>query len=114
MSSWVQASWVVQRIVEELKIPEKIDQYNNKINQLTQDMNTLNNSLSELGSIDTVQQMQNKIKLIEDEVKNVVNNKKFSFITTQQNNGTPNAVSAEEIYKDSIWYVITNILTEQE
>lgn len=99
MSSWVQASWIVQRILDSFEIPEKINNYNKKLTNLQDEIARL-----DLGKIEieTAQNIQTKIDEINTQVQNIVETKKFAFLAPQdQEENFKNSIK-----KDTIWFVV--------
>ena len=112
MSSWVEASWVVQRIMEQLEIPKKIDEYLIKLNKIQQQIDHL-----DLTPIMSALQIEDQVVQIGNAVKNIVNTKKFAFLDTESsenNQKKPTNISIDQINKDSIWFIVEQIITEQE
>ena len=99
MSSWVQASWIVQRILDSFEIPEKINNYNNKLNSLQEEIAGLDLGNTEIG---TALEIQTRIDEINAQVQNIVETKKFAFLAPQgQEENFKN-----NIKKDTIWFVV--------
>lgn len=113
MSSWAEAAWTVQRVMQELKFAEKLQKYQadakqclENVNNIQNDFNTLYNALLKY---DSFEQVCDQIDLSEVKIQTLLG-KKFAFIADSNNDGSPiiNTEELSQITLDTIWFISSN------
>lgn len=105
MSSWVEAAWIIQRISEQLNIPEKLSEYTQQVTELIDYVEELQSYMKNeaiQADLTTVAQISQTLSEIQNKSNIIINSDRVIIGNGIDTNS--GAIPPSNIYKNSIWF----------